>query len=177
VFRIRRYIVSWCALISLITLPDILSHILFLGPDRARINTVAVLAVCISGGIFATTIHAQDFRDVEGDRLIGRQTLPIVFPNIAKYTVIGPLIIWSIALSYIWQLDLAFACIFCYLAFFVGFCFLNAQTVKDKQVAYDWYNVSLSILCGTVLILDSLQVWLSVANVLPGYYYIYRTKA
>ncbi|KAF8174925.1 UbiA prenyltransferase family-domain-containing protein [Pholiota molesta] len=133
---------------------------LLAGPDRARINTVAVLAVCISGGIFATTIHAQDFRDVEGDRLIGRQTLPIVFPNIAKYTVIGPLIIWSIALSYIWQLDLAFACIFCYLAFFVGFCFLNAQTVKDKQVAYDWYNV-----------------WLSVANVLPGYYYIYRTKA
>ncbi|KAF8177699.1 UbiA prenyltransferase family [Pholiota molesta] len=133
---------------------------LLAGSDRERINTIAVLAVCISGGIFATTIHAQDFKDAEGDRLIGRQTIPIVFPNIAKYTVMAPLMLWSIALSYVWQLDLTFACIFCCLAFFVGFYFLSAQTVKDKQMAFYWYNV-----------------WLSAAHVLPGYYYAYRIEA
>ncbi|KAI1134210.1 hypothetical protein F5Y05DRAFT_239187 [Hypoxylon sp. FL0543] len=33
-------------------------------------------------GAFATTSHTQDFRDVDGDRAAGRQTLPLVIGNL-----------------------------------------------------------------------------------------------
>ncbi|KAF9475242.1 hypothetical protein BDN70DRAFT_915057 [Pholiota conissans] len=130
------------------------------GTDRHRLHTVAVLAICLSGGIFATTIQSQDFKDEAGDRKIGRQTIPIVFPMIARYTVLVPLIMWSFGLSHLWQLDLLSACIFSSLAVVVGISFIEAETVKEKQVAFYWYNV-----------------WLSVAHALPGYYHLFRTMA
>ncbi|KAF9238256.1 hypothetical protein BU15DRAFT_62665 [Melanogaster broomeanus] len=36
------------------------------------------LAVQLSVAVFATTLHCQDFKDVDGDRLMGRHTLPMI---------------------------------------------------------------------------------------------------
>ena len=99
-------------------------------------------SILASVGIFATTIHTQDFKDVEGDRAVGRRTIPIVFGEAAKYTVLFPLLAWSVGLSVFWVLDYATAMVFTALATYVGVLYLRAKTVSEYQVAFYWYNVS-----------------------------------
>ncbi|KAI0033257.1 UbiA prenyltransferase family [Vararia minispora EC-137] len=125
------------------------------GSPLHTLDANGVLAVLISAGITATTIHAQDFKDVHGDRAIGRRTVPISFPAFARWTVLIPLIVWSIVLSILWQLDVVVSCAFTTLAIFIGGRYLLLRNVSEDQVSYYWYNV-----------------WLSIANALPGYYRI-----
>ena len=104
---------------------------------------MAILAVCISAGIFATTIHTQDFKDTEGDSKIGRQTIPIVYPKFARWTVITPMLAWSIGLSFVWELDIITGGIFSLLAVFIGLRYLFVKaTIWDDQLSFYWYNVS-----------------------------------
>ncbi|KAI0313069.1 UbiA prenyltransferase family [Amylostereum chailletii] len=123
------------------------------GSNPHALDSTGILAVCISAGIFATTIHAQDFKDTDGDRAIGRRTVPIVYPKFARWTVIVPLFLWSASLSLVWKLDSATAAAFIGLALFVGGRFLSLGSVAEHQVSFYWYNV-----------------WLSAAHVFPGYY-------
>ncbi|KAJ7171158.1 UbiA prenyltransferase family [Mycena filopes] len=123
------------------------------GLNPHSLDSIAVLSICISAGIFATTIHAQDFKDEIGDRAIGRQTIPIVLPSIARYTIIVPLTLWSAGLTVVWKLDLAASTAFMSLAIFVGMRYLISRSVHSDQVSFYWYNI-----------------WLSVAHALPGYY-------
>ncbi len=112
------------------------------GSNPTRLHGIALLSVCISAGIFATTIQAQDFKDEDGDRKIGRQTIPIVFSaTISRCTLILPLIIWSIGLSYTWKLDWFATVLFNSLALVVSTRFWKAHTVYQTQVAFYWYNV------------------------------------
>ncbi|KAJ7756756.1 UbiA prenyltransferase family-domain-containing protein [Mycena maculata] len=121
-----------------------------------RLDDIAILSIAISAGIFATTIHAQDFKDEEGDRAIGRKTIPIVLPSIARYTVIVPLTLWSAALALVWKLQLIEAIAFVCLAISVGARYIFSTTVHADQVSFYWYNV-----------------WLSTAHALPGYYRLF----
>ncbi|CDO69434.1 hypothetical protein BN946_scf184791.g29 [Trametes cinnabarina] len=126
------------------------------GNDPGRLDSVALLSVIASTGIFATTIHTQDFKDIEGDSAIGRQTIPIVFGKFAKYTVIIPMTLWSIGLSYMWHLDALASLAFVLLGLFVGVKYLVGRTIPEYQVAFYWYNA-----------------WLTCAHVLPAYYRLY----
>ncbi|KAJ7615482.1 UbiA prenyltransferase family-domain-containing protein [Roridomyces roridus] len=111
------------------------------GYTASRLDHIAVISVAISGGIFATTIHAQDFKDVDGDRAIGRRTIPIVLPSIARWTVIIPLTLWSLGLAFVWELDLIAALVFVSLAISVGTQYLRSTSVRGDQVGFYWYNV------------------------------------
>ncbi|CAL1698780.1 unnamed protein product [Somion occarium] len=124
-----------------------------LASSRHYLDTTAIVAICLSSGLFATTIQAQDFKDVEGDAMVGRRTLPIIYPKTARYTVIVPLLIWSCVLWYVWQLDMLLGCAFVALASYVGYRYIALTKVHHDQVSYYWYNV-----------------WLSAANALPGYF-------
>ncbi|KAK7014388.1 UbiA prenyltransferase family [Favolaschia claudopus] len=126
--------------------------------DPSKLDGIAILSIAISAGIFLTTIHAQDFKDEEGDRAIGRRTIPIVLPTIARYTVIVPLTIWSAGLSLVWKLGIIETAAFIMLALSVGAQYLASSTVKADQVSFYWYNV-----------------WLSTAHALPGYYRLFRS--
>ncbi|KAI0043716.1 hypothetical protein FA95DRAFT_1498188 [Auriscalpium vulgare] len=130
---------------------------LIAGSDRHSLDGVGILAIAISAGIFATTIQAQDFKDRDGDGAIGRQTIPLVLPSIARYTVIIPLLLWSTGLSVLWRLDAVAGCTFVALATFVGVRFLGHTSIPEDQVSFYWYNV-----------------WLSAAHSLPGYYRLFR---
>ena len=112
------------------------------GPDPHTLDTTAVIAICCSAGIFATTIHSQDFKDRDGDKAIGRHTIPIVAPAIARYTVVIPLLLWSAFLSNLWQLDVVASCGFLVVALFVGVRFVMFTTIAADQVSFYWYNVS-----------------------------------
>ncbi|GJE96748.1 UbiA prenyltransferase family protein [Phanerochaete sordida] len=114
------------------------------GFDCTRLDRTAVLAICLSTGIMASTYHVQDFKDVEGDRLIGRRTLPIVAPRHARKTVIAGLVAWSLALARIWGLDTLTAAVLLLLGAAVGGRFLLYRTVRADQVSFYLYNVWLS---------------------------------
>jgi hypothetical protein len=110
--------------------------------ERRALDSIATLSVLLSAGILATTVHAQDFRDVDGDRAIGRRTFPIILPCIARYTLIAGLIAWSIGLAQIWKLDWPPAFGFFSIAGIVVGRFQFLAGIREDGVSYNWYNVS-----------------------------------
>ncbi|KAI0074085.1 hypothetical protein K474DRAFT_1717481 [Panus rudis PR-1116 ss-1] len=110
--------------------------------DPSRLHSTAILATAISGSVYLTTFHAQDFKDVNGVRTIGRCTLPIVRPELARLTMLVGMTLWSICLPMIWQLDLITTLMFSLLGVFVGYRFMARTKVPDDQISFYWYNVS-----------------------------------
>jgi hypothetical protein len=67
--------------------------------------TRTVISFMINALIIFSTTHAQDFRDEVGDKLIGRRTIPIVWPKGSHVGIFVMLIAWSVGLS--WAFGLA----------------------------------------------------------------------
>jgi len=112
------------------------------GCDASHMDAVACLSVALSTAVFATTIHTQDFKDEEGDRLIGRVTLPIVFPKAGRASVLPILVMWSIALSFVWQLTWVGTILFASFALFIGLRFYFLRNTGADQTSFLLYNVS-----------------------------------
>ena len=97
----------------------------------------------MSGLVYLTTFHAQDFKDIDGDMLLGRSTLPILFPHIARASMFMGMLTWSILLPFFWKLDWAVSSIFVALGLFVGMRFASRKArVVEDQISFYWYNVS-----------------------------------
>ncbi|KIM79190.1 hypothetical protein PILCRDRAFT_792336 [Piloderma croceum F 1598] len=130
---------------------------LIAGSQPSNLDSNAILAICLSVGIFLTTAHAQDFKDVLGDDLIGRKTLPIVYPVFSRLSMPIALMFWSTALSFTWHTDRATSLIFLCFSTVVGGRFVTMKTILDDQVSYYFYNA-----------------WLAAAYILPGYWRLYH---
>ncbi|KAJ7057800.1 hypothetical protein C8F01DRAFT_1220619 [Mycena amicta] len=126
--------------------------------DKTRLDSTGWLAIFLSGCIFATTIYAQDFRDVVGDKLIDRDTIPIRFGFPSRPALLAGVLIWSIALSLIWDIDSYTSLLFTALGIFAGCRFVCLTTVEEDRKSYFWYNV-----------------WVTAAHVLPGYWRVRYT--
>lgn len=116
-----------------------------IGKDVHSLDNVSLLSVLCSAGIFATTIQAQDFKDTEGDALVGRHTLPLVHPTLARPTLLLALAIWSAGLSLVWGLSTEVAIAFNVLGASVGGRFLAKTSMKADQRSFYLYNVSFII--------------------------------
>ncbi|KAH9918274.1 UbiA prenyltransferase family [Fomitopsis serialis] len=125
--------------------------------DHDALDWVARTAVYMSAGIFASTIHTQDFKDVPGDSSVGRKTIPIVFPRVARITPMIGLLFWSLVLTSVWRVGFRTSAALFTVALIVGSRYLRLRTVAEDQVSFYWYNV-----------------WLSFAHALPGYYRMYN---
>ncbi|KAK7058009.1 S-adenosyl-L-methionine-dependent methyltransferase, partial [Favolaschia claudopus] len=125
--------------------------------DRTYLDSAGWLAIFLSGSIFATTIYAQDFRDVIGDALIDRDTIPLRFGRPSRLALLIGLIAWSIGLPYIWNLDVYSAAAFTALGLYAGGRFVKHRTIEEDRKSYFYYNV-----------------WVSVAHILPGYWRCFR---
>ena len=104
------------------------------------------LSILCSAGIFLTTIQAQDFKDLAGDALVGRHTLPLVHPSLARPTLLVALAIWSVALSMLWDLSTRTTIVFNLLGAAVGGRFLLKTGIKADQRSFYLYNVSIVML-------------------------------
>ncbi|KAE9396857.1 hypothetical protein BT96DRAFT_824146 [Gymnopus androsaceus JB14] len=124
---------------------------LIAGPDQTKLTDVALRAVYIGFPLFATTIHCQDFKDIQGDTLLNRQTLPIFLPAASRYIILTALTMWSLTLAWLWELPVSISAAFIGLGLYVGARFLMQKTKHEDQVSYYWYNV-----------------WLSAAHALPA---------
>lgn len=92
--------------------------------------------------IIFTTIYAQDFRDTEGDYILGRRTLPLVWPEASRIAIFVSLTLWSVGLSIICHVNTPAALAFSVLGFGVGLRFYLRRSAADDRRTYVWYNVS-----------------------------------
>jgi hypothetical protein len=108
---------------------------------RSTITTPTATSLVINALIIFSTIHAQDFRDELGDRLMGRRTIPMVWPEGSRVWIFVIVTAWSVGLSWAYQLAPHFSVPFCALAVFVGLCFLRKRTADADRRSYRYYNV------------------------------------
>lgn len=125
---------------------------LIAGKNIHSLDYTAWMSIICSAGIITTTIHAQDFKDIEGDKEVGRHTLPLEHPIVARYTIFVAVFFWSIILSLVWSLSTSHATGFTLLGSTVGLRFLTKRSIKNDERSYYLYNV-----------------WLSCAMSLPAY--------
>ena len=92
--------------------------------------------------VFLSTLHAQDFRDISGDRAIGRRTFPILYPVASRIAIGLAIPLWSIFLSLMWKLDWLCASAFIAYGCLVGARFVLYRTVAADRQSCKHYGVS-----------------------------------
>ena len=119
-----------------------LSALQKIGCDPSKVSETGKLAVQLTIAVFTSTVHCQDFKDVEGDRLTGRCTVPIMFPIASRLVVGLGLPIWSYLLCCIWDID--WLCTVAFVAYgcFVGGRFLCFRTRDADKRSCKYYSVS-----------------------------------
>ncbi|KAI6001135.1 hypothetical protein EDC04DRAFT_3124655 [Pisolithus marmoratus] len=113
--------------------------------DHTRVSPTGQIAAQVTVAIFMSTLHAQDFRDAEGDRLTGRRTFPIAYPVVSRFSIVLAIPFWSILLTIMWQLDLLLAIGFVGYGCYVGARFMLYHTVQDDKLSCKYYCVSIVV--------------------------------
>jgi len=107
-------------------------------------TTRTLISFAVNALIIFSTIHAQDFRDEVGDKLMGRRTIPIVWPKGSRVWILSILTAWSVGLSWACDLAIPFSVPFCCLSLFVGLRFFRKRTAGADRRSYLYYNVRCS---------------------------------
>ncbi|KAF8590044.1 hypothetical protein K439DRAFT_1651394 [Ramaria rubella] len=115
-----------------------------LAGDRS-ISSSSIAALITSSLIVFTTIHAADFRDEKGDRLEGKNTLPISFPEASRIGMLVSLVLWSSALGRLWNVDFILSSILLVMGTIVGLRFMCQRNAAADRKSYLLYNLWLSL--------------------------------
>jgi 4-hydroxybenzoate polyprenyltransferase len=127
-------------------LPIFSLNVLHLIASQTTLDWRTQIVVACSTGIVLSTIFAQDFSDVEGDKRYGRRTVPIIFPSISRLYILLILPLWSIALITIWNTSrLSISLPYIMLGAFVGLRYFQYRSVPADALSYKIYNVRLSL--------------------------------
>ncbi|KAH9017383.1 UbiA prenyltransferase family-domain-containing protein [Lactarius pseudohatsudake] len=111
---------------------------------QSTVTTRTMISFAINSLIIISTIYAQDFRDEVGDKRMGRQTIPILWPKGSRIGIFMVLAAWSICLSWACGLGSFFSVLFCAWAIFVGLRFFQKRTAEADQRSYRYYNIWLA---------------------------------
>jgi 4-hydroxybenzoate polyprenyltransferase len=88
-----------------------------------------------------TTLHAQDFADVEGDSKGGRKTFPILFPTGSRIVASAAMVFWSTFLCQLWSIGPIYTLIFVLLGCWLSTRFWFERSVDADKTSYVVYNV------------------------------------
>lgn len=110
----------------------------------------AKLWMFVFGLVIFTTIHAQDFRDMEGDQLKGRTTLPLIMGSkTGRVTLAASIMFWSIFCPFYLRLPLHAYGLAAGLGGFTGWRFMsktdNASDKKSFHLYCLWVAVMLQL--------------------------------
>lgn len=109
---------------------------------RANCLTLSTAAALVGNFlIIFTTIHAQDFKDIVGDKIQGRKTLPILVPTLSRLSMPCLLLSWSWAVHNMCALSGISSVVLFVTSTIVGGRFLFLRSVYDDQMSYLLYNV------------------------------------
>jgi 4-hydroxybenzoate polyprenyltransferase len=123
----------------------VLNENLTLMLGQSKMSARTTISFAINALVILSTIHAQDFRDEVGDKLMGRRTLPIVWPEASRIGILIMLTTWSVGLSWACGLASPFSVPFCALAFFIGLRFFRKRTADADKRSYRYYNVRILV--------------------------------
>ncbi|KAI6026716.1 hypothetical protein PISMIDRAFT_9022 [Pisolithus microcarpus 441] len=79
--------------------------------DHTQLSPTGQIATELTVAVFSSTLHAQDFKDADGDRQTGRRTFPIAYPVISRIAIGLAIPLWSIFLATLWELDILCDCL------------------------------------------------------------------
>jgi 4-hydroxybenzoate polyprenyltransferase len=80
--------------------------VLFGGQIDALLTDVLCKWLLLLAAVIITTVHAQDFPDVEGDEACGRKTMPLLYGQAwSRYGLAVFLILWSAVCPAFWQVS------------------------------------------------------------------------
>ncbi|THH08109.1 hypothetical protein EW145_g2932 [Phellinidium pouzarii] len=111
------------------------------GGNVQALDPISYRAILCSAGIILCTIQAQDFKDTIGDAAVGRKTLPIVHPKVARPILLMLMVAWSIGLGIIWRLDLLTASAITMLGTYIGWAFVTERSPKEDKKNLFYYLV------------------------------------
>ena len=142
-----------------------------LGPGLSFDN-VSRAAVGFSTMIIFSTIHAQDFSDVEGDAADGRITFPMYAPEVSRLLILLVIPLWSVGLSLYWGLGQFSTSAISLFGILIGLRFYQLRSARSDRSSYVLFNVSLYcvlvlLVNGGCLTLCTRQIWLSMVALLP----------
>lgn len=121
----------------------------------------AIWAVACEALIFLTTGHAQDFRDRDGDKAIGRGTLALLLPqSFARWSLSALLLAWSTVLWCFWVPPVACIIIVYGLAGATATSFLVDYSQDADQRSYGLYNLWL-VSCNVLPLFDRLKNYIA----------------
>lgn len=109
------------------------------GSRTLPFSTVAALVT--SSLIIFTTIQAADFRDEKGDKMEGKQTFPIVFPELSRVGTSTLVVFWSNLVSTFWNIDVPISLPLFFMALVVACRFYRYRTPEADKRSYLLYNV------------------------------------
>ena len=104
-------------------------------------DSVSVAAVIVSNILILTTIQAQDFPDVEGDKALGRMTFPIYAPEFSRAFTFFAIVAWSMFLSWFWGVGPVSAAFLVIFGTYVGIRYYHRRTLEADKTSYLIYNV------------------------------------
>jgi hypothetical protein len=131
-------------------------------------DSVSVTAVIVSCILIFTTIQAQDFPDVEGDKALGRMTFPIYAPEFSRAFTFFAIVAWSMFLNWFWGVGPVSAAFLVIFGTYVGMRYYHWRTLEADQTSYLIYNVRAKIRHEVEAERRvTFQMWLMVAHVLP----------
>jgi 1,4-dihydroxy-2-naphthoate octaprenyltransferase len=136
--QVFKHFYSVSGLLSFLT-----EHNSIIASDRFQLDFPGAFSISVIAAILATTIQAQDFQDVIGDKAVGRYTLPIAFPNFSRCTPLVTLVMWSLYLTAMWEITTPAGVGFTFLGIIVGIRYYFWRSTKDDEWSYVLYNVEL----------------------------------
>lgn len=132
---------SWCVLIlSFVSLGPHTTRIAPFVTGQSTLTMHTAISITVNALVILSTIHSQDFRDQQGDKRAGRWTIPMVWPEGSRISILVILVAWSIGLSWACGLDL-FSMPFCALAVFIGLRFFRERTADEDKQSFHYYTV------------------------------------
>ncbi|KAJ3861588.1 UbiA prenyltransferase family [Lentinula novae-zelandiae] len=130
----------------------LLGTLLVLSQNRHHLDIYALNAIALNFAVIATTIHAQDFRDIQGDTKAGRHTLPISMPLFSRYTMLVTLPLWAWVFTMNWDFGPVIKGVFLTFSLYVGIRYTLLKSIDEDNLSYRWYNF-VSVYPGFITIL------------------------
>ncbi|KAI6120226.1 UbiA prenyltransferase family [Pisolithus croceorrhizus] len=117
--------------------------ILVAARDHTQVGPTGLVATGLMFAVFSSTLHAQDFKDVDGDRQTGRRTFPIAYPVMSRIAIGLAIPLWSVLLALLWELDILSATAFVAYGCYVGTRFMLHRSVQGDKRSCEYYSVSI----------------------------------
>ena len=114
----------------------------FLEGSSDGLDIIALKALVYNSLVILSTIHVQDFPDVQGDTAQNRKTIPILAPVMSRILTGAMIIFWSIYMGFIWRVGIWCSGVLLAMGLVIAWRLWFLRTTSEDRKSYVIYNVS-----------------------------------